>query len=137
MAPATPQYWDGAQWTNITAAALEGTYEGGAFLEWPKPEGTGSNGGQAGALGNPTFVLRMAIMTDTGMDFWRDLFAASTDEYVTFDFKGWDLRTETDAAYSGKLRWPTFEGVSLASTVAATRYRGVEVRVEDCVASVH
>lgn len=137
--PSAPQYWNTgtSAWANIPDAALYTTHAGTCHVQWPAVQDRALDGTPVAAIGGKTIIMQMAWLNDTGMNFFRDLIGSASVEYSTEDFKIWDFRTQADIKLQGKLHWPTFTSVSVASTAAGTLYHGVEVRVEDCIVSAH
>lgn len=130
-------YWNGGAWAAIPTAALMSTYRGTMHMEYPEVADRDGLGAPCGAVGRPTCIIRSPWMTDTGLDFWRDLFAAATDTYVAFDFECYDYRQDTTTKWTGYLCWPVFGSEGRGAAAASTVYRDVEIRIMQCTASSH
>ena len=131
------QYWTGAAWAAIPAAALYGTYDGTCAVLYPRPQAYTNSGKPCAAIGAPKIVIETPWMSDAGMNFWRDRIGSTSVEYSVEDFQIWDMRSESDLALCGKLRWPTWASVGHGATAAQTVYRNVRILVTDCIASTH
>lgn len=119
-------------WTAIPDAALASTYRGTVHVEYPQATEYDGNGAPCGAIGRPRIIIEAPIMTDTGFDFWRDLFASATSTYATVKLQPFDERTGTEDKFEGYLERPTHGGISRGSTAALTFYRGVRIVVSSC-----
>ena len=124
-------YKTSGAWTAIPTAALYSTYAGSYHIEYPPAADMTLAGAPCGAFGKPTIVIRAPWLTDTGMDFWRDLFTTGT-QYVAMSLEVYDARLGAVTRYAGYLMQPRFESVGWGSTASQTMYRNVEIRLTEC-----
>jgi len=119
-------------WTAIPTAALAGTYGGSYHIEYPAAEDTTLSGLPCGAFGKPKIIIRSPLISDAGVDFWRDLFAAGALS-ASVSLEVWDDRLGAVTRYVGNLLRPKFESVGWGSTAAKTMYRNFEIVLAECV----
>lgn len=126
------QYKNGSTWTDIPEAALASTWAGTYHLEYPPPQAVGIDGTQAAQTGKPRIVIVAPWMTDSGFDFWRDLFSSATAETAALSIEVWDPRSGAEVKYAGTLQRPQYDSIGVGSSSSNTIYRNVRIEIWEC-----
>lgn len=124
----------GGTWTDVPVGAWPED-DGALFLEYPKASELDGLGRPCGAYGRPRIVIKSARMTETGMSFWRGLFASAASEYVTIWLKVYSPRSAAWEAWTGVMHRPSFADLAPGSGAANTLYQNVEIIVTECEAT--
>ena len=123
------QYKNGATWTDIPDAAKPDD-AGSIMVVYPEPTARDGNGQPCGAVGQPRIVIKFSKMLDTGMAFWRGLFANATDLSASVSVTAFDPRSGTWKKYLGTLLRPTAGTVQAGASGGRTWYREGEIMVD-------
>lgn len=121
----------GGTWTDVPAAAIEGTYFGMLAVERPAMTNQDGVGAPCAAIGNPRIVIRAGEMTGTGMAHWMGRFTTIETLSVTTWQTAYDPHSATWKGYTGTLFRPTWSAVNIGSTAAKTYYRDVEIIIDN------
>ena len=122
-------------WTNVPHSAYEGTYDGALDVVYPKPAERGGDGRGCGVVGLPYVHIQSRVMSASGMNFWRTLFAAASSVDAEVWLKARDPRAGSAVSnwvpWTGWLARPKWGQLQVGSGSLDTLYFDVEIMVHE------
>ncbi len=114
-------------WVDVPSSAVHGTLAGTIEVVYPKAESRTGAGRPCAAVGHEQLLIKSALMTASGMQFWQSRFSTTNAVDTEFWLTGRDPRSGVWNKYTGWLLRPTWSRVQVGSGSLNTLYNDVEI----------